>query len=171
MTDETLAARLDALEQEVRILRDKEEIRMLKATYCRYVDGGWPEQGGSHRGPVADLFVEDGVWSASPGIPAAKGTAAIRELFIELRSLPFAIHNAVNPMIEVDGDTATGHWHFIGASEMPGGQTAWFLGTYAEEYVRTPQGWRYKLMKYTSVKQAPRPEGWGEPPGDEPMVQ
>lgn len=171
MSDESLLARMDALEREVRELRDKEEIRMLKATYCRYVDGGWPEHGGSHMGPVADLFVEDGVWDASPGIPAAEGTEAIRALFIELRAMPFAIHNAVNPMIEIHGDVATGHWHFIGASQLPVGQAGWYLGTYDERYVRTAEGWRYKLMKYTSVKEAPRAEGWGEPPGGGPMIR
>lgn len=171
MSDESVLARLEALENEVRELRDKEEIRALKATYCRYVDGGWPEHGGSHMGPVADLFIPDGVWDASPGIPTARGTEAIRALFVKLREMPFAIHNAVNPMINVDGDTATGHWHFIGASQIPEGRAGWYLGTYDEEYVRTPEGWRYKLMKYTSVKEAHRPEGWGAPPGDGPMIR
>jgi len=171
MNDERLLARIEALENEVRDLNDKEEIRFLKSTYCRYVDGGWPEHGGSHMGPVADLFVEDGVWDASPGIPAARGTNSIRALFIELRKMPFAIHNAVNPMIKVDGNTATGHWHFVGASQLPEGRAGWYLGTYDEKYIRTPEGWRYKLMKYTSIKEAHRPEGWGEPPGEGPMIR
>lgn len=170
MTD-YLADQVAALQAELRELRDKEEIRQLKATYCHYADGGWPERGGTHMGPVADLFVEDGVWDASPGMPAAHGREAIRRLFVDLRALPFAMHNVMNPMIEVKGDAATGYWHFIGCSEMPDGATAWFLGTYTEEYVRTAEGWRYKLLKYTAIRQAPRPGGWGPLPGDTPMTE
>ncbi|MBI1181178.1 MAG: nuclear transport factor 2 family protein [Alphaproteobacteria bacterium] len=168
---EALARRVDALEKDLTVLRDKEEIRALKARYCQYVDGGWPEHGGTHMGPVADLFVEDGVWDASPGMPAARGGEAIRRLFVDLRALPFAFHNAVNPVIEVDGDEATGHWHFIGCSQMPDGASAWFLGIYEERYVRTPEGWRYRLMRYVGVRQAARPAGWGDPPGDRPMTE
>lgn len=167
---EQLARRLEALERRVLELQDKEDIRALKARYCAYVDGGWPEHGGTHAGPVADLFVEDGVWDASPGMPAARGKAAIRQLFIDLRAIPFAFHNAICPDIRVSGDEATGHWHFIGASEMPDGASAWFLGTYEERYVRTPEGWRYRLMKYVGVRQAPRAP-WGGPPGDRPMTE
>jgi hypothetical protein len=169
MSNDDLLNRLSRLEGEVRELRDKEEIRALKARYSHYVDGGWPNHGGSHMGPVHELFVEDGVWDASPGLPVARGREAIRRIFVDLRSLPFAFHNAVSPMIEVRGDTATGHWHFIGASEMPDGACAWFLGTYEERYVRTRDGWRYQLMKYHAVRQAKRPQGWGPPPGDQPM--
>lgn len=167
---EMLALRIEALERRVTELQDKEDIRALKARYCAYVDGGWPEHGGTHGGPVADLFVEDGVWDASPGMPAAEGRAAIRRLFVDLRAIPFAFHNAICPHIDVRGDEAFAHWHFIGCSEMPDGASAWFLGTYKEHYVRTPDGWRYKLMKYTGVRQATRAP-WGEPPGDRPMTQ
>lgn len=170
MDDHKLLQRIETLEKELRELRDREEIRMLKATYCRYVDGGWPQHGGTHMGPVADLFVDDGVWDASPGIPAARGRAAIEALFIELRAIPLAVHNAVNPMIWIDGDTARGHWHFIGCSEMPGGRASWFIGTYDEEYVRTAEGWRYRLMRYTGIRQAIVPQGW-HVAGDEKMVQ
>ncbi len=166
---DNLESRVAVLERELRLLRDKEEIRALKARYCHYVDGGWPQHGGTHMGPVADLFVDDGVWDASPGLPAARGRAAITQLFIDLRVIPLAFHNAVNPQIEVTGDTARGHWHFIGASEMPDGKSAWFIGIYDEEYVRTADGWRYKLLRYTGVRQAARGP-WGDPPGDKPMT-
>lgn len=161
---------LRQLVAEVRELRDKEDIRLLKARYCHYADGGWPEHGPSHMGPVADLFVEDGIWDASPGMPAAHGREAIRELFNTFQKIPFVIHNAMNPMIEINGDEAIGHWHFIGCGEAPDGAAAWFLGTYDERYVRTPDGWRYRLMRYTSVRQADRPQGWGDPPGSRKMM-
>lgn len=165
-----LESRLDLIEHQLKVLQDKEEIRLLKARYCHYADGGWPEHGPSHMGPVADLFVEDGVWDASPGMPAAHGREAIRRLFEDFQAIPFVIHNAVNPMIEVNGDEATGHWHFIGCGEMPGGEGSWFIGTYDERYVRTSAGWRFRLMRYTSARQAVRPQGWGAAPGQRAMA-
>jgi hypothetical protein len=170
MAEDELAARVERLERQLRRLQDHEAIRALKARYSTYADGGWPEHGPSHMGPIADLFVEDGVWDASPGLPAAHGRAAIRRLFVDLRAIPFAFHNAFSPLIEVDGETARGHWHFIGCSEMPDGKSAWFLGTYDEHYVCTADGWRYKLMRYVGVRQVPKPAGWGDPPGGRPMT-
>ncbi|MDA0339842.1 MAG: nuclear transport factor 2 family protein [Proteobacteria bacterium] len=174
MTDissQDLLGRINTLEAHLRALQDKEDIRTLKARYCAYVDGGWPEHGGSHCGPVADLFVEDGIWDASPGMPKAQGHEAITKLFVDLREVPFAFHNVFNPLIDVTGDTAHGTWHFIGCSEMPDGAAGWFLGVYDEHYVRTPEGWRYKVLRYIGVRQVDRPAGWGAPPGDVPMTE
>jgi len=45
------------------------------------------------------------------------------------------------PVVELDGDTATGVQHFVFIDQ----QThAMRLGWYSDEYVRTPAGWRIK---------------------------
>ena len=157
----------EELSVRIQRLEDIEEIKQLKARYCLYCDGGWPEKSGTHAGPIAELFVEDGEWDGSPGLPAAKGREAIRRLFVDCRNIPFAYHPVTNPIIEVNGDTATGNWHLIGVGDMPGGISGFFLGGYEEDYVRTPDGWRYKRMRIYQARQAAIPGGWGQAPGNE----
>src|SRR5690606_5774548 len=90
--------RMRTLEQKVQYLLDLEEIRSLVYRYCRYNDGGWPEQPLSHQGPSADLFTEDGVWDGSP-IAKAEGREEIRKLFASFAALPMAYHAVMNPII------------------------------------------------------------------------
>lgn len=98
-----------SLEERVRILEDQQEIIKLKAKYVNYNDGGW--KGPTHTNPqaVADMFTEDGVWDGRPGTGYAKGRAEIKQLFETFGAVPFIVHYVTNPLIEVDGDTATGH--------------------------------------------------------------
>jgi hypothetical protein len=140
-------------------LADIEDIKTLKYWYCRHNDGGWAEQGPSHMGPCAELFVEDAVWDGGPA-GYAEGREAIAKLFVQLRALKLAFHAVLNPIIEVDGDTATGHWHLIGGAETPDGESSLALGGYEEEYVRTPDGWRFKSMKVIWARRAVVPGGW-----------
>jgi hypothetical protein len=163
------------LEAKVQHLLDLEEIKMLKYRYCLYNDGGWPAQPLSHQGPAADLYTEDGVWDGSP-VAKAEGREEIRKLFSAMASLPMAYHAVTNPIIEIDGDTARGHWHLISGSvsqtgDVPtgfmGGSTSimadsssfGFAG-YKEEYVRTQDGWRIKLTRMVYGRRTVLPNGW-----------
>jgi hypothetical protein len=157
------------LRDTVQWLKDLEEIKQLKYRYGRYCDGGWEHKGGSHMGPIADLFVEDGVWDARPDMPIAQGREAIAKLFVEFRKIPFASHHMMNPIIEIDGDTAKGYWRLIGGGEMPGrAGGALFLNGYEDEYVRTPQGWRIKYCYNVTGRVATLSSGWEEL-GSEPL--
>jgi hypothetical protein len=143
------------LQRELRRLDDIEAIRLLKYAYCRFNDGGWPDQGPSHMGPTADLFVEDGVWDGRPVAPRSEGRGAIRQMIADYRSLaPFAIHNVFNPEIEIDGDAATGRWKALIVSTLGDGRSALGFGEYRDEYVRTPGGWRFKSLRFIQIKRA-----------------
>jgi hypothetical protein len=165
------------LEAKVQRLLDLEEIKMLKYRYCQYNDGGWPAQPLSHQGPAADLYTEDGVWDGSP-VVKAEGREEIRKLFASMAALPMAYHAVTNPIIEIDGDTARGHWHLIsGAVGRPaasstgaaagessvqfgGDQSSFGFAGYQEEYVRTSQGWRIKSTKVVYGRRTILPNGW-----------
>jgi hypothetical protein len=152
---------------EIQTLLDIQAIKTLKYRYCRDNDGGWPEQPKSHQGPSADLFTEDGVWDGRPLGPIAVGREAVRQLFKDFAGLPMAYHAVMNPMIEVEGDFATGHWHLIaGGVGLDGGSTL-TIGGYEDEYVRTAQGWRIKSMRVIAGRITVLPEGWG---GDWPEL-
>jgi ketosteroid isomerase-like protein len=150
------------IEERLQVLEDREDLIKLKARYVNYNDGGW--QGPTHTDPdaVADMFVEDGIWDGSPNAGYAKGHDEIRALFEQFRAVKFIIHYVTNPLIEIHGDTATGHWHALVTSTMPGDVALWILGLYKEQYVRTARGWKIKVLRFETAVTAPYEVGWGK---------
>jgi ketosteroid isomerase-like protein len=150
-----------SVEERLRLLEDREEIARLKARYCNFNDGGWPGQPSHHFiDEVMALFVADAVWDGGPGIGVAEGRENIRALFITFKAVPFVVHNVMNPLIDVDGDTARAQYHAVIPGTHPGGQAVWTFGYYDEQCVRTPQGWRYQRMKFTALANSPYELGW-----------
>lgn len=148
------------LEERVQALEDREAIIQLKARYTHINDGGW--KGPTHTDPaaIADMFTEDGVWDGAPSAGYAKGRDAIKALFEGFRAMRFVIHYVSNPLIQVDGDTATGHWHALVTSTMPEQGALWILGYYKDEYVRTADGWKFKTLRFETAALAPYETGW-----------
>ena len=92
------------LERRIQVLEDIEAIKKLKHSYCAYCDDQYDADA------LADLFVEDAVWDGRER-GRNDGREAIRAFFRNAPNrLPFAIHMVLNPIIEVDGDRATGIW-------------------------------------------------------------
>jgi ketosteroid isomerase-like protein len=150
------------IEERLRALEYREELIKLKARYVNYNDGGWRGPTHTNADAVADMFVEDGIWDGSPNAGYAQGRAEIRALFQQFRAVKFIVHYVTNPLIEVDGDTATGHWHALVTSTMPGDVSLWILGLYKEQYVRTAQGWKIKVLRFETAVAAPYELGWGK---------
>jgi len=140
----------------VRVLTDLGEIRDLKARYCRLVDSGY-STAGDDANAFADLFASDGVWEAAG--ERIVGRNAIRER--AARSRRFRFHLASNPIVDVDGDSATGRWHALVAITGSDGLAAWLAGTYDDTFVRTSDGWRFEHVRFSVAFNAPYDEGWG----------
>ncbi|MGH7961177.1 MAG: nuclear transport factor 2 family protein [Candidatus Binatia bacterium] len=146
------------LEQRVQILEDIQAITALKAAYCNGADGGWDRP--SHDADaVAALFVADGMWDGGK-IGRGEGREGIRALFTSFKRFPFAFHRITNPIIKVNGDTATGEWHFLVPITLDRDRARWFGGIYSDEFVRTPDGWKFKSLKATSAFVAKNEQGW-----------
>src|ERR1700691_4249461 len=134
MADKDLARRIAEIE-------DIESIRKLKGRYCLYVDqrneDGW-----------ASLFTEDGVWE-SDKFGVYEGREAIRGLFRNIPDfLSFALHYVTNPIIEVDGDRATGNWLLLEpCTFIQGNQPTWGGGPYEEQYVKPGGEMKFKPPK------------------------
>ena len=149
------------MEQRLQAMEDHKELLELKARYCNCVDGGWGHRS-NDGAAVAALFVENGVWDLSPHGPRAQGRAAIQAAVDSFATLPFIIHNVMNPIIRIEGDAATGQWHAIFCMNEPENPAAHSLSfaIYDERYVRTGEGWRFEVMKITPagmVRLATRP--------------
>jgi hypothetical protein len=156
-SDEGILRRLQRIE-------DIQEIQKLKARYCHYADTGW-EGSGSDPNAVAEVFSEDAIYETGPG-GTLRGREAIRGVLTNPNmALKLALHLALNPVIEVDGDRATGSWRALNALTGPDGtQALWSGGRYEEEYVRTPEGWRISFMRRYLAFFTPYEEGWGKVP-------
>jgi hypothetical protein len=155
----TAAAGLSALQRRLQTLEDIMEITRLKAAYCDSVDGGWNRR--THNGEaVASLFVDDGVWDVGGGAGRGEGHDGIVKLIDSFQHMPFAFHRVSNPVIHVDGDQATGKWHLIAYLSQPDGIPVMYFGVYNDRFVRTPQGWKFKLLTCDTATLAPFRDGW-----------
>lgn len=52
------------------------------------------------------------------------------------------MHSLHNAQIVVDGDTATGKLYFEATTHSVTDKIGWSSGSYQDEYVRTPEGWK-----------------------------
>jgi hypothetical protein len=141
--------------QKLQWLYDIECIKQLKHRYCAYADQDYDPDG------VASLFIEDGIWDGGP-FGRHEGRRAIHAFFTGVSKLiTFANHYVTNPIIEINGDTATGRWDLWAPFvKEPGPAAYWIMGKYREEYVRTADGWRFKLLSLEVRALSPYEQGF-----------
>jgi hypothetical protein len=145
------------LERRLQHLEDIEAIKQLKTRYCAFCDDGYNADG------IASLFTQNGVWDGEPrGVN--HGREAIRDFFRRASSrVPFAVHNIMNPIINVQGEEAHGSWYlFQMATEENGAK--WVSGRYEEDYVKIEERWYFKHLKVRFAFWTPFDKGWVKQP-------
>lgn len=140
------------LEKTVRRLADIEDIKQLKARYASACDEDYnPDL-------LAPLFAEDAIWDGSI-LGYAEGREAIHAFFAASSSLvPFAVHQITTPLIEIDGDTATGQW-YLWQPMVFQGEALWLSAKYNDTYVRQDGQWLYQHLKLDIRMLTPYSEG------------
>ena len=129
-------------------LIDIEAIKQLKGMYCRCVAiEDWADvHGPVHRGPRP---------SSSPMAPNRHPRAEFEAFHkVNLQALKvWGVVHCFTPMIEITGpDSASGVWGMSDVHIWPGEEGAPKVGHigyghYHENYVRTPNGWRFKRIQ------------------------
>lgn len=146
---------LEALEKRIRRLEDLEAIKQLKARYAALCDANYDADA------LAELFTVDAVWDGGQ-LGRAEGREAIRHFFQgSSQRIAFAIHNMLNPIIEVDGETATGTWYlFQTCTYTDGNRAVWGAATYHDHYVHENGIWKFQHVQITSHFWTPFEDGW-----------
>jgi hypothetical protein len=99
------------------------------------------------------------------GMALRQDEAMTSDLEAASKRVTIARHQVMNPIIEIDGDDATGHWLLFQPCTDSGssGETAmWLVATYADTYRRTSDGW---LISGTNIDVAfftSFDKGWAE---------
>jgi uncharacterized protein (TIGR02246 family) len=114
-------------------LEDRDEILQLLYRYNHAIDGG-------DASGWADLFTKDGVFDVG-GEPMV-GRDALVEFAANVHGLR---HVVVNPLIELEGDSATVRAYLF----VLHGSAIAVTGSYLDEVVRTADGWRFAKRSFT----------------------
>lgn len=149
----------NTLETQVARLTAVEDIKQLKARYCLFCDNGYDPKG------ISGCFVEDGVWDGGSEFGRYEGKQAIHDFFKDATDIfQFAAHLVMNPIIEVNGDSASGKWRLIMPCTMNNDEgtpeAKWLLSDYNESYVQQNGQWFFKSLKVTNQFFADHASGW-----------
>lgn len=150
MTQADFAERLQRLE-------NVEAIKKLKYAYAHACDDNYDAN------RLAPLFTDDAVWDGG-AMGVYRGREAIRAFFEGASVLvPFAIHQVTNPVIEIDGDRATGSWYLWEPIVFAqGNQAMWMAGRYHDRYRREGSGWMFEHVTVDLRMLSPYQEGFAK---------
>jgi hypothetical protein len=142
----------ETIEEKINRLVDIEDIKQLKARYAAACDDDYnPDK-------LAPLFTENAIWDGSI-LGYAEGREAIHGFFSASSTLvPFAVHQISNPLIEIDGDSATGQW-YLWQPMVFQDAALWLSATYADTYVRVDGQWLFAHLKLNIRMLTPYDDG------------
>ena len=134
------ASTMSALESRVRRLEDLEAIRDITARYGHSVSRGFAGRG-IDWALFSSVFTDDAVWNSEFMKIHVTGRDAIVEDMHKQDGTGASVHAFINPVIDLDGDTATGRWVMpIGATQDDSNRSVYLCADL--NYRRAEQGWR-----------------------------
>jgi hypothetical protein len=159
-----------SLEHRLQRVEAVDAIRQLKARYCQFADD--PQSARE----FADLFLENAVLDEGEDFMILHGREEIFRMHLQTwKHIRLNQHFALCPVIEVDGDRASGYWKLLQlittrSAEAPD-QAFWACGWYQEQYVHTPQGWKFQHVEARVHFNSPYEDGWAKNPMAELLPQ
>lgn len=137
---------MSGIEDRVRRLEDLEAIRDVTARYADAVNRGYSGKVIDYDA-MAAVYADDAVWrSPSMNIREEGRDNIIASLRQQAPTVDTAIHGFVNPVIDLDGDTATGRWIMPLGSVHDGKSRVVFMSS-DFGYRRTAGGWRIAAVE------------------------
>ena len=146
------------LEKRIQALEDIEAIKQLKVRYMQACDDHYNPEA------IAACFTEDGIWDGRNDGEFV-GREAIKEFFRGCNeATPFSVHIATAPIIQVDGDTATGTWYLWMCSTSKLNGACWYCGKYRDDYVKVNGQWLHKVLRHENLFATRYEDGWEKAP-------
>ncbi|WP_254525911.1 nuclear transport factor 2 family protein [Natrinema caseinilyticum] len=145
-----------SIDERLTRLEHRESITELRAAYCYRIDSrDWDG--------FADLFTEDAHLDFGP-TGTYDGRVAVRDFAENVVGAehPFLAHMVHNPLIEIDGETATGTWYFEVPCTFRDGSAGWIQGIYHDEYRLVDDEWLFAEIVADFNYFAEYDEGWAE---------
>ena len=135
---------LEQLEKRLQALEDLEEIKKLHQHYINLMDNLRYEE-------VLDLFTEDAT-SEVRNLGVKKGRKEMAEVYLDILAKKrgttrYDGHMAIQPEIQVDGDTAQGTWLIYMLFSKPA--ISWVQGKNECEYRKVKGKWKISKLKFT----------------------
>jgi uncharacterized protein (TIGR02246 family) len=163
---EQTIARIDALETEVRELRDIEAIRTLRARYADACDKGY------NADAMTELFAPDGVWEFTNAWGTHRGHDEIHAFMTEVgKQIVWALHFMICPVISVHSATeASGTWYIlelatmVGLDEPDDHDAVVLSGTYEDRYVKIDGEWKFQHITVHINQLSNLADGWVNQP-------
>lgn len=127
---------------------DYAAIQNLKARYCASADSSCEDRQVA-RAALTGLFAHD--VTADYGMEPITGAEAVADFLSVAISggSEWMIHNLHSPLVEVDGDTATGQWTVNVRMKRPGNaELAFVFGRYHDVFRRVDGAWKIAAITF-----------------------
>jgi hypothetical protein len=166
MNLEELEAKMKTLEEEIRTLKDVEEIKKLQKIYGYYLNNQMVNE-------VIDLFSDDTESVEMNGVYLGKEGAKrlFKGMFARADKVPGRLgqHMQIQGVVNVDpgGKTAKGRWQCLWCLATPiGGElrALWGHGQYENEYIKEDGKWKFKKFQLFLTFRTPYEDGWVKTP-------
>jgi len=167
MNLEKLIAKVETLEDELRILKDIEQIKTLQRVYGYYLDCCMYEE-------IIDCFSEnmESIEISNTGVYLGKdGAKRILRHICEsseyegMLGIHMQLQGVVNP--DSGGRTAKGRWRCLMIMATPVGEkigAVWGHGVYENEYIKEDGKWKIKKLHFYLTFRTPFEDGWVKTP-------
>jgi hypothetical protein len=150
---------INELAEQIQVLQDIEAIKQLKYQYAEGCDLAVNE---GKTGDFLGVFTPDVLWNGGD-FGQFKGLDEVEGFIAQTRGMiKFTYHFFTNPMIKVDGDRATGHWHLLAVYTEADGRDTTLVGVEDDKYQKVNGKWLIAEMKLTTAFYAPFKEGWSK---------
>jgi hypothetical protein len=136
-----------SIEQRIQLLEDKEAVKDITYHYSSYINQGW---NGIKITPYAlsEVFTQDAVWESSVmNIQEIGLENIIKSLIKETQNVRLGMHSYSNPIIKINGNTATGKWLFWVVSKFTKDKINQAFMSQDIQYIKLEEGWRIKEVK------------------------
>lgn len=132
-----------ARDEPQRPITDRKAIKELRAAYGYHIDNQEWEA-------FRNLFTDDAVLDYGENIGHQEGQEGL-EFFTDYvdERVETGMHMMHNPIIDVDGETATGRWYVDARESFGNGQTGLTAGEYHDTYRRVDGTWKFAAIDFT----------------------